>query len=96
MQITSIRGTAYSRHATEATVLAEDLMELLRTKPVGTLVVPDSDIVDAQGLQDPSGAYTRSWDIVWDDDLGNMEVQVAWKERGSEDHAIVLNTVRVR
>ena len=96
LQITSLRGTAYSRHATEATVVAEDLMELLRTTPIDTLMVPDTDTVDAQGLQDPAGAYTRAWDIAWNGDLGDLEVRVTWLERGSETHTIVLNTVRIR
>jgi type IV pilus assembly protein PilV len=96
LQITSLRGTAYSRHATEATVLAEDLMEVLRTTPIATLVVPDTDTVDAQGLQDPDGAYTRAWDIDWNGNVGNLEVRVTWLERGSESHTIVLNTVRLQ
>ena len=96
LQITSMRGTAYSRHATEATVLAEDLMEVLRTVPISTLMVPDTDKVDAQGMEDSEGAYTRAWDIAWNGDLGDLEVRVTWFERGSETHSIVLNTVRVR
>jgi len=96
MHLTSMRATAYSRHATEATILSEDRMEELRTVPVAT-VVAGSEIVDAQGIADNTGMFTVSWDLVWDplgSGVGVQTVTVSWLERGFEPHAVVMRTQR--
>jgi prepilin-type N-terminal cleavage/methylation domain-containing protein len=97
MHMTSMHATAYSRHATEASVLGEDKMEELRTIPVETVMAGGPVTVDAQGIADPDGMYTITWNMVWDPlgtGVGVQTVTVAWKERGYEDHAIVFRTQR--
>jgi type IV pilus assembly protein PilV len=93
LQMTSMRAAAYSRHATEASVLAEDKMEALRTAPLvaGTTV---EGPMDAQGLDDAEGLYTRTIAIVDNGVLATIEVKVEWKERGEEDHSITVRTQR--
>lgn len=97
LQMTGIRASSYARHSTEATVLAEDKMESLRTAPL--IVDTDDEIVDAQGNVDPDALYTRGWVIA---DLGSsiwdIEVTVTWLERGdaNDDHTVTLRTRRVQ
>ncbi len=95
LQIVSMRATSYSRHATEAAVLAEDKMEALRTIPIETLM-DGSEVVDAQGYLDPGGLFTRSWTIAWAGNLGTLTVSVAWDEGGDEPHIIVYRTQRLQ
>jgi prepilin-type N-terminal cleavage/methylation domain-containing protein len=93
LQIVSLRATSYTRHATEAAVLAEDKLEALRTIPITTLV-DGSEQVDAQGYLDASAPFTRSWTIAWNGTLGTLTVTVAWDEGGDEPHAITYRTLR--
>jgi type IV pilus assembly protein PilV len=93
MQLTALKATSYSRHATEASVLAEDLMEELRTLPLAS-VVDGNEPVDAQGNYDADGVFTRAWTVVWNGDLATITVTVSWNEHGNEPHAIVLRTQR--
>jgi prepilin-type N-terminal cleavage/methylation domain-containing protein len=92
LQMTALRATAYSRHATEATILAEDKMEELRTQPY----MSGQDQVNAQGILDPEGRYQRVWTVTEPPAGGapSVTVQVNWLERGSEPHAITLQTQR--
>jgi prepilin-type N-terminal cleavage/methylation domain-containing protein len=95
IQVVSMRATSYSRHATEAAVLAEDGMELLRTVPVDALVA-GNETVNASGAQDPSGIYTRSWTISWVGDIGTLIYTVSWLEEGADPYQITYRTQRAR
>jgi prepilin-type N-terminal cleavage/methylation domain-containing protein len=95
LQIVSLRAGSYSRHATEAAILAEDKVEALRTVPIATLV-DGSEQVDAQGYLDVNAAFTRSWTIVWAGSLGTLTVTVAWDEGGDEPHAVTYRTQRLQ
>jgi len=94
LQIVSLRATSYSRHATEAAVLAEDKMETLRTVPIDTLI-DGSETVDGQGYI-AAGPFTRAWTIVWNGSLGDLTVSVSWDEGGDEPHAITYRTQRLQ
>jgi type IV pilus assembly protein PilV len=98
LQLTSSEATSFSRHATEASVLAEDKMEVLRTSPVFQLVDGD-DRVDALGVPDPAaGFYTRQWIIVPGDPT-TITVEVLWREKADIDeppYSIVMRTQRKR
>jgi prepilin-type N-terminal cleavage/methylation domain-containing protein len=93
MQLTSVRATAFSRHATEASVLAEDKMEELRTMPTAALA-DASDQVDARGVLDPQGLYTRAWTIASVPPHLAITVTVSWLEQGGEPYDIALTTMR--
>ncbi|HUH03756.1 MAG TPA: prepilin-type N-terminal cleavage/methylation domain-containing protein [Kofleriaceae bacterium] len=95
IQLVSARASSYSRHATEAAILAEDGMELLRTVPVETLV-SGSQTVNASGAVDATGMYTRSWTISWIDNIGTLIVTVSWLEQGADQYQITYRTQRVR
>lgn len=92
LQLTSVQATAFSRHATEASVLAEDKMEQLRTVPAAGLA-GGNDQVDARGVPDAQGYYIRVWEI----DAGppiNIKVDVTWNEEGGQPYTITLHTLR--
>ena len=94
MQLTSAEATSFSRHATEASVLGEDKMEVLRTAPA-VLLVSANDKVDALGVPDVDGFFTRVWDIVPGTPT-SITVTVSWQEQGTDPYQIVLHTLRTR
>jgi type IV pilus assembly protein PilV len=94
MQITSVQATAFSRHATEASVLGEDKMEQLRTMPT-TALVGGNDQVDARGVIDAQGLYAREWTVEPLSSQLAITVTVSWMEEGGGDpHEIILTTMR--
>jgi type IV pilus assembly protein PilV len=93
MHATSSRASSYTRHATEAAVLAEDKLEILRTVAIATLENGD-EIVDATGNPDDEGLFARSWTVSWTGTVGELVVTVAWNEGGTEPHAITYRTLR--
>jgi type IV pilus assembly protein PilV len=92
LQLTSVQATAFSRHATEASVLAEDKMEQLRTVPAAALQ-SGNDQVDARGVDDPQGFYTRVWTVGAGASL-TIDVSVSWNEEGADPYTITLQTLR--
>jgi len=100
MQIVAMRATSYSRHATEAAILAEDKLEHLRTVSITDVAVANGDEnVNAQGLtsgDQTQDIFRRQWTTVWNGatGVGDVQVTVRWMERGSEPHAITLRTQR--
>ena len=93
LQLTAMRATSFSRHATEASVLAEDKMEELRTIPVATLA-NGNDTVDARGVPDALGLFTRAWTITTGGATTAVTVAVSWDEQGSEPYTISMSTLR--
>jgi len=88
------RATGYSRHATEAAVLAEDKLERLRTMRIDDLVDDEEQVAPDGSVG--NGAYTRRWTVAWTGDVATLAVTVAWLEEGSEPHAITYRTKRQR
>jgi prepilin-type N-terminal cleavage/methylation domain-containing protein len=91
---TGSNATQYNRHATEATVLAEQALEELLTVPASQLA-NGGDVVNAQGLDDPEGAYARAWTVGWNGDLAALAVEVTWLDDDG-DHTIAVSTRRAR
>lgn len=93
MQLSSMRATSFSRHATEASTLAEDKMEALRIIPTAALI-GGTDTVDSRAVIDPNAMYTRTWTLglVGTDTV--LTVTVSWVERGGETFTIRMSTVR--
>jgi prepilin-type N-terminal cleavage/methylation domain-containing protein len=91
---TGSNATQYSRHATEATVLAEQALEELLTVPAND-VVSGGDVVNAQGLDDSQGAYAREWTVAWTGDLAAISVEVTWLDDDGA-HTIAVGTRRAR
>lgn len=93
LQLTAMQATSFSRHATEASILAEDKMEALRTSPIN-LLADDSDQVNAQGVPDEEGLYTRTWTVVPGTSTTTLTVSVSWDEQGGEPYTITMSTLR--
>src|SRR5580693_4123561 len=56
----STKASSFSRHSTEASVLAEDRIEKLRTITPAVTIAPTTELtLDAQGNTVASGIYTR-------------------------------------
>ena len=95
LQLTAMKATGFSRHATEASSLAEDKVEDLRTVPLNSArFVNGTDQVDARGIADPAGLYTRTWTITPGTDTTIINVSVAWTERGNEPYTISMADMR--
>lgn len=95
LQMVSVRATSFSRHATEATIVAEDKMEELMTISKAALV-DGTDDVDEKARTDGNDEYTRVWTIVDSAivDVKTVTVTVEWTERGNELHSISIATLR--
>ncbi len=95
LQLTSMKATGFSRHATEASSLAEDKVEELRTVPLNSArFASGSDQVDARGVADAAGLYIRTWTITPQTDTTIVTVSVAWNERGGEPYTISMSDMR--
>ena len=95
LQLTAMKATGFSRHATEASSLAEDKVEDLRTVPLTSpRFATGSDRVDARGVLDTTGLYNRTWTITPQTDTTIITVSVAWDERGGEPYTISMSDMR--
>ena len=100
----SLRASSFSRRGTEASVLAEDKIEELRTAATPTGGT-ETDI-DARGNTGAGGIFTRTTTVntVNYPDIGDMlqiVVDVSWREEeqgrqvGAFDRHVVLTTERM-
>jgi type IV pilus assembly protein PilV len=94
----SLKNSSFSRHGTEAAILAEDKLEELRTQT--GLASGTEASLDARGTITSDGIYTRAWTVtdVTDPTLGNfqqIEVQVSWNEGETGTRQIVMRTERL-
>jgi Tfp pilus assembly protein PilV len=94
MFVANATGTSYARHATEASVLAEDQLELMLNTPTA-LLSNGYDRVDEKGQALVSGGFQRTWDVTWDGDIARITVTATWQE-GDGDRQIIIRTLRAR
>jgi Tfp pilus assembly protein PilV len=79
LYVVETRASGFSRHTTEATILAQDRMERLRTSGfVGATVVESG--LDEQGLT--GGMFDREYEVISQTDWDDMTVTVKWTEDG--------------
>lgn len=95
MQMTAISATGFERHATEASTLAQDKMEALRTVSSAELQ-SGSDQVDPRGVPDPSGLFTREWTVANGASDFTITVKITWLEGGGEPYTITMSTLRAQ
>jgi Tfp pilus assembly protein PilV len=89
LYISQARASGYSRHTTEATVLATDKIEKLRTMGVATAVSGTETGLDEKGIAG-SGLYTRTWSETLGPSFADLVATVTWDEDG------VTKTVTLR
>jgi type IV pilus assembly protein PilV len=87
-----MKANAYARHATEASVVAEDKLEQLRVMTPANLT-SGNDTCDAKAFVTATGSYTRTWTVSWNGSLATLTVRVSWSEDG-QPHAITYRTMR--
>jgi Tfp pilus assembly protein PilV len=91
---TNVRAAGFSRHQTEASVLAESKVEDIRALPAASPPTgsPETNI----GPIGPSsaGIYTRSWTEVIGTSYADVTVTVAWKDNDTGTHSIVMHARR--
>ena len=103
--VVALQASSFSRHHTEASVLAEDRLEQLRSRTI--LAGITTETVDARGVSDTDGLFTRTSTVTStavSDTRGNalgtfyrIDVSVAWKETSDQtpDHSVTLSTDRM-
>lgn len=81
--MTEMKASSYSRHATEATVLAADKLEKLRTMSSPATGTDPLNPLDPNGAT--GGIYSRSWQVT---SVGSpatymdVAVTISWDENG--------------
>ena len=95
LQLTSMKATSFSRHATEASSLVEDKVEDMRTVALTSArFASGTDQVDARGVADANGIYTRTWTITPGTETTVVSVSVTWTERGGDPYTITMADMR--
>jgi len=74
-----INASSFSRRATEASVLAEDQLERLRT---ATGTSAGSTVIDETGKAVAGGTFTRTFLVTDPGTYFDMSVTVSWVEEG--------------
>jgi type IV pilus assembly protein PilV len=109
MQVSAIRGNDFSSNVTEATVLAQDKLELLSTLPYAHSDLQDQDGDFSSGLADsgasadysetpaaPFSRYTVSWNVSENNpvpDAKTIRVIITWHDRGI-DRQIFMDSIK--
>jgi prepilin-type N-terminal cleavage/methylation domain-containing protein len=91
MQITSVRGNFFSGNMTQASILAQDRLEILRNLPFGDAGLTVGNHND--GVI-PGTIITRDYDVlvIPGTTMLNITVRVRWRD--TSDHTISFTTVR--
>lgn len=77
-------ASSYSRRTTEASTLATDQLERLRTIALtGTTVTGSQTSLDEKGRVATGGPFARSWTVVPTDSYYDVTVTVAWFDNGN-------------
>jgi Tfp pilus assembly protein PilV len=88
--MTETRAAAYSRRATEATNLATDKLEKLRTLTAPTAGAEAS--VDSQGDTTTGGMFERKWTVSAGTSFTDIAVQVGWDDDNAETTTCSLDS----
>jgi Tfp pilus assembly protein PilV len=101
LYITETKASGFSRHTTEAAVLAQDKIEKLRTQ--GTAVAipltnepPVGSTLNERGTTVPPGIYQRQYtEVLTTADYADITVTVNWSDDGLA-HTITMKARRNR
>jgi type IV pilus assembly protein PilV len=93
MHITSIRGTSFSNSLTQASVIAQERLEFLKSLPLNDASLDTGDYNDLPNV----GIFTKSYHA--DRNLNPNYVQitytVSWVEKGIP-HSVSFRTIKAR
>ena len=85
------KAAGYSRHATEATVLAQDKIEQLRAQGNAAAISTTETAINERGLA--SGIFTRTTSEVVSATYASITVTVTWNDEGL-GHTLTLRAKR--
>lgn len=91
MQITAIKGSAFSSHMTQAAILAQDQLEYLKNLPFDH---PDLSSGNHDEGQIPNTTFSRTYEVVEDtgNSLKTITVTIQWYDHGK--HNVSFSTIR--
>ena len=94
LYITETKASGFSRHTTEAAVLAQDKIEKLRTQGAAANQGPTSEVnINERGGTVSAGIYTRTYQEVVGLNYADLTVTVTWSDDGLA-HAITMRARR--
>lgn len=95
LYITETKASGFSRHTTEAAVLAQDKVEKLRTQGAAVAISPTVEsLINERGL--PGGIYTRTYsETLTTVDYADIVVTVTWNDDGN-GHTVTVRARRNR
>ena len=93
MQITSIRGTAFSNSLTQASVIAQDRLEFIKSLPLNDARLDTGTYPDPPNI----GIFTRSYQATRNanPNFVNIIYTVSWLEKGVT-HTVSFRTIKGR
>jgi type IV pilus assembly protein PilV len=91
MQITSVRGNFYSSNMTQASILAQDRMEILKNLPYAHADLSTGNHND--GVI-PGTILTRDYDVTFVPGTTMLNITVTIRWRDTSDHTISFSTVK--
>ena len=84
------RASGYTRHASEASELAQDQFERLLTAAApGEVTTGSQQHLDEKGAVITSGLFTRTWAVAPQTEYCDMVVTVSWSEDGVARQVVV-------
>src|SRR5215467_8744598 len=73
------RASSYTRHSSEAAILAQDKLEQLRTQVAATTSGVETNI-NERGVA--TGIYTRRWTVTLSSGYADIVITMSWSEDG--------------
>jgi Tfp pilus assembly protein PilV len=89
---TETKASGFSRHSTEASVLAEDKVEKLRTG-LSTAQTGTLSNINERGLSTPPGIYTLTYTQTPNASYADIAVTVTWSDDG-QTHTVTVTARR--
>jgi prepilin-type N-terminal cleavage/methylation domain-containing protein len=77
--LVEVRSSSYTRHTSEAVILAQDKLEQLRTQLAATASGSDQNI-NERGVA--TGLFTRRWTVTLASGYADVVVTLTWSEDG--------------
>ena len=93
LYVTETKASGFSRHSTEASVLAQDRLEMMRTGTSATIASTSEPNLNEQGLTVAGGLYTRTYQQTFQTTYADMLVTVSWSDDG-QLHVVTINARR--
>jgi prepilin-type N-terminal cleavage/methylation domain-containing protein len=91
---TNMRASGFTRHQTEASVLAESKIEDIRTLPAATPPAGSPEINIGPLGASTTGIFKRVWTEVVGTTYADITVTVSWNDDDPLGHAVVMHARR--